>query len=99
MTARVAHLTDAQAGSTQLTFDRTTEDRRTLEPVIDRANLRWGTGTLRPAVLTAPAAVRTGSAGGPGRGTNHRPAGRADRVDPADARPGRPPLSEVPARL
>ncbi|MFD9124312.1 hypothetical protein [Kitasatospora sp. NPDC059571] len=52
ISARVAQLADARTAVTQLTFDRTTEDRRTLEPVIDKANHRWGTGTLRPASLT-----------------------------------------------
>jgi DNA polymerase-4 len=75
VTARVAHLTDARAAFTQLTFDRATEDRRTLEPVIDRANRRWGTGALRPAALTAPADPRTAPVRKPGSGTKYRPAG------------------------
>ncbi|MFD0526093.1 hypothetical protein ACFQ1I_00670 [Kitasatospora arboriphila] len=57
VTARVAHLAPAATGHAQLTLDPWTEDRRTLEPVIDRANHRWGSGTLRPAVL-APARRR-----------------------------------------
>ncbi|MEV7182363.1 hypothetical protein [Kitasatospora sp. NPDC093679] len=53
VTARVTHLIPA-AGHTQLALDPRTEDRRTLEPVIDQANHRWGAGTLRPAALTGP---------------------------------------------
>ncbi|PBC69851.1 nucleotidyltransferase/DNA polymerase involved in DNA repair [Streptomyces sp. TLI_235] len=58
VTARVAHLAPAATGHTQLTFDPQTEDRRTLEPVIDEANHRWGTGTLQPATLAVPRSSR-----------------------------------------
>ncbi|MDH6130033.1 hypothetical protein [Kitasatospora sp. GP82] len=53
LTARVAHLNHAAAGYVQLTLDPATEDRRRLEPVLDKANNRYGPGTLRPAVLTS----------------------------------------------
>ncbi|MFD9124451.1 helix-hairpin-helix domain-containing protein [Kitasatospora sp. NPDC059571] len=82
VTARVAHLAPAATGHTQLTLDPGAEDRRTLEPVIDRANHRWGTGTLRPAALTA-----LPSPGGPRR---HR-AGPAA----ADRRPYRAARSPI----
>ncbi|WP_329560316.1 DNA polymerase Y family protein [Kitasatospora sp. NBC_01266] len=52
--ACVGHLNHAAAGYVQLTLDRTTEDRRRLEPVLDKANGRYGTGTLRPAILASP---------------------------------------------
>ncbi|MEV8100469.1 hypothetical protein [Kitasatospora sp. NPDC085879] len=40
VTARVANLAPAATGHTQLTFGPQTEDRRTLEPVIDKAKHR-----------------------------------------------------------
>ncbi|PBC70057.1 hypothetical protein BX265_7443 [Streptomyces sp. TLI_235] len=40
VTARVANLAPAATGRTQLTFGPQTEDRRTLEPVIDKAKHR-----------------------------------------------------------
>ncbi|MEU8927578.1 helix-hairpin-helix domain-containing protein [Kitasatospora sp. NPDC048545] len=54
LTARAGHLTPATHAYTQLTLDPTTEDQRRLEPVLDKANNRWGTGTLRPAALATP---------------------------------------------
>ncbi|GAA2785149.1 hypothetical protein GCM10010441_07640 [Kitasatospora paracochleata] len=53
ITARAGDLGEQQSAAVQLTFDRPTESARTLEPVIDRANARFGTGTLAPAVLSA----------------------------------------------
>ncbi|MBV6695615.1 hypothetical protein KV557_00550 [Kitasatospora aureofaciens] len=59
LTARVAGLDHATRAYTQLTFDRTTEDHRRLEPILDKANTRFGTAALRPAALVAPnAAIR-----------------------------------------
>ncbi|MDH6130259.1 hypothetical protein [Kitasatospora sp. GP82] len=52
MTARVAGLAEAKHGFVQLTFDRVAEDARQLGPVIDKANGRYGTGTIRAASLT-----------------------------------------------
>ncbi|MFJ4679177.1 hypothetical protein [Kitasatospora sp. NPDC088783] len=43
---------DAPA-AVQLTLDRPTENARALEPVIDRANALFGSGTLAPAALVA----------------------------------------------
>lgn len=57
VTVRVGQLAEAQAGYTQLSLDRATEDARRLEPVIDKANHRWGTGTLAPAALAAGTAA------------------------------------------
>ncbi|MFC8448637.1 hypothetical protein [Kitasatospora sp. NPDC057223] len=54
VTARVNGLAAAEHGFVQLTLDTATENNRTLEPVIDRANHRWGTGTVHPAALTNP---------------------------------------------
>jgi DNA polymerase-4 len=54
MTARVAQLAPAARAYVQLTFDRATENHRSLEPVLDKANTRYGTHTLRPATLTTP---------------------------------------------
>lgn len=51
VTARVGGLTAAVGTAVQLTFDRSVEDARTLEPVIDRTNWRFGTGAVRPAAL------------------------------------------------
>lgn len=58
VTARVGGLTSAATTAVQLTFDRPTEDARTLEPVLDRANARFGMEALRPAALTKPAPGR-----------------------------------------
>ncbi|MCM2431074.1 DNA polymerase Y family protein [Streptomyces sp. RKAG337] len=52
-TARAAGLTDTVTTAVQLTLDRATEDARRLEPVIDRANSRFGSNTLQPAALAA----------------------------------------------
>ncbi|MFF3068822.1 hypothetical protein [Kitasatospora sp. NPDC057936] len=57
LTVRAGHLTPATHAYTQLTLDPATEDQRRLEPVLDKANNRWGTGTLRPAALATPRAV------------------------------------------
>ncbi|MFC8452141.1 hypothetical protein [Kitasatospora sp. NPDC057223] len=54
VTARVNGLAAAEHGFVQLTLDAATENNRLLEPVIDRANHRWGTGTVHPATLTSP---------------------------------------------
>ncbi|MEE1782751.1 hypothetical protein PUR71_07440 [Streptomyces sp. SP17BM10] len=72
LTSRAGHLTPATHAHTQLTLDPTIEDQRRLEPVLDKANNRWGTGTLRPAALTTaranaktrPAACRSASGAG-----------------------------------
>ncbi|MFI9272105.1 DNA polymerase thumb domain-containing protein [Kitasatospora sp. NPDC052896] len=58
VTARVVQLTPAARGYVQLTLDRGIEDRRRLEPVLDKAIARYGTGTLGPAALTGPARPR-----------------------------------------
>ncbi|MET9611657.1 DinB/UmuC family translesion DNA polymerase [Kitasatospora indigofera] len=54
VTARVNNLAAAEHGFVQLTLDATTENNRALEPVLDKANRRWGTGTVHPAALTNP---------------------------------------------
>lgn len=54
VTARVGALSGAVGTSVQLTFDRTVEDARTLEPVLDKANARFGQGSLLPASLSTP---------------------------------------------
>lgn len=69
VTARVSGLVAAERAFVQLTFDATTEDRRVLEPVIDRANRRWGGGTVHLAALT-----KAKAATGPVRRSRHRPA-------------------------
>lgn len=55
VTARVGELTASAGAAEQLTFDRPTENARALEPVIDRLTTRFGTSTVRPASLLAPA--------------------------------------------
>ncbi|MFJ6616809.1 DNA polymerase thumb domain-containing protein [Kitasatospora sp. NPDC091335] len=54
VTVRVGELAAAARGAEQLTFDRLIENARTLEPVIDRAGLRFGTGAVHPAALVEP---------------------------------------------
>ena len=54
VTARVNNLAATERAFVQLTLDAATENNRVLEPVIDRANHRWGTGTVHPAALTNP---------------------------------------------
>ncbi|WP_331731256.1 hypothetical protein [Kitasatospora sp. NBC_01300] len=56
VTARAGGLTTRAVSGVQLTFDATTEAARTLEPVLDRAAARFGTGTVRPAALAMPRA-------------------------------------------
>ncbi|WP_274036313.1 DNA polymerase Y family protein [Streptomyces sp. MMBL 11-1] len=65
VTARAAGLTDAATSAVQLTFDRTTEDARRLEPVIDRANRRFGDNTLQPAALAVRPRARETRADSP----------------------------------
>ncbi|MEU2872814.1 hypothetical protein ABZ769_26995 [Streptomyces olivoreticuli] len=60
-----ADLTPAAKTAIQLTFDRTTEDARRLEPTIDKANARFGAGTLRPASLAKPSSARLSGSRGP----------------------------------
>ncbi|MCX5216121.1 hypothetical protein OG689_44105 [Kitasatospora sp. NBC_00240] len=62
VTARVGTLVAAERAFVQLTLDATTEDRRVLEPVIDRANRRWGSGTVHPGALTRAKARPAGLA-------------------------------------
>jgi len=59
ITARVGRLQSQATTAVQLTFDRATEDARGLEPVLDRANHRWGPATVTPAVLTTPPGRRS----------------------------------------
>ncbi|MFJ1756518.1 hypothetical protein [Kitasatospora sp. NPDC088134] len=69
LTARAGDLRDARTTGTQLTFDRPTESARALEPVLDRAAARFGTGALLPAAL-APGRRAVGAVGAgeyPGR--------------------------------
>lgn len=47
-------LVDAEQAVEQLTFDRAVENSRRLEPVVDRANARFGPGTIGPASLAQP---------------------------------------------
>ncbi|MFG2819569.1 hypothetical protein ACGFX4_09095 [Kitasatospora sp. NPDC048365] len=63
ITARAGDLGEQETAAVQLTFDRPTESARTLQPVIDRANARFGTGTLTPAVLAAGARRQAVDAG------------------------------------
>ena len=79
VTARVNGLAAAEHGFVQLTFDAATENNRVLEPVIDRANHRWGTGTVHPAALTNPKS----HAPRPAR-HSHRPDRRRHRSTPPD---------------
>ncbi|MGC0316957.1 hypothetical protein QBC98_005455 [Kitasatospora acidiphila] len=51
VTVRVSGLTSVSSTAVQLTFDRAVEDARRLEPIIDRAARRFGSGIVRPAVL------------------------------------------------
>ncbi|MFE2911399.1 DNA polymerase Y family protein [Kitasatospora indigofera] len=60
VTARLGHLAAAEHGYVQLTLDAVTEDRRRLEPVLDKAARRFGTGAVRPAALAAPSPYRPG---------------------------------------
>ncbi|GGV50498.1 hypothetical protein GCM10010495_80250 [Kitasatospora herbaricolor] len=62
VTARVGALLAAERAFVQLTLDAMTEDRRVLEPVIDKAARRWGSGTVHPAALTRPKTRPTGAA-------------------------------------
>jgi len=54
LTVRAGHLAAAADGYVQLTLDRTAEDRRRLEPVLDKANGRYGSLAVRPASLITP---------------------------------------------
>ncbi|MFJ9521875.1 hypothetical protein ACIRPK_26925 [Kitasatospora sp. NPDC101801] len=51
VTARAGALATAKTAAVQLTFDRPTESARTLEPVVDRANARFGAGALKAGSL------------------------------------------------
>jgi DNA polymerase-4 len=51
LAAHADRLVPAEWASVQLTLDRPTEHARQVEPTIDRANARYGPGTLRPASL------------------------------------------------
>ncbi|MET9615377.1 DNA polymerase Y family protein [Kitasatospora indigofera] len=62
VTARVSGVVAAERVFVQLTLDAVTEDRRVLEPVIDRANRRWGSGTVHPGALTKAKARPAGPA-------------------------------------
>ncbi|WP_316520446.1 DNA polymerase Y family protein [Kitasatospora brasiliensis] len=54
VTVRVGEPAAAARTAEQLTFDRLIEDARALEPVIDRAGRRFGSGAVRPAALLSP---------------------------------------------
>ncbi|MEU3727764.1 hypothetical protein, partial [Streptomyces sp. NPDC031705] len=66
MVLRAEDLTDAEGVSRQLTLDPVRESRLTVEAAIDRANARFGPGTVRPASV-AP------SPGGPSDAVQHQP--------------------------
>ncbi|MFD0258333.1 hypothetical protein ACFVH7_08675 [Kitasatospora indigofera] len=85
VTARVGALAAAERGYVQLTFDAATEDRRRLEPVLDKADLRFGTGAVRPAALAAPGPYR------PGRRTAGRTGALSSVTGSGYPRPGVPP--------
>ena len=51
VTARTGNLATATGTAAQLTFDRSTESHRTLEPVLERAARRFGPGAIAPAAL------------------------------------------------
>lgn len=53
VTARTGNLAAATGAAVQLTFDRPTESRRALEPVLDRAAGRFGYAATAPAALAA----------------------------------------------
>ncbi|MCZ4101094.1 DNA polymerase Y family protein [Streptomyces sp. H39-C1] len=48
---RVEDLRPAATAAEQLTLDQVRADRMAIEPVIDRANARFGSGAVRPATL------------------------------------------------
>ena len=55
LTVRAQGLRPVETASVQLTFDRRTELRRRLDPVIDRATTRFGPGSLtRAALIRSP---------------------------------------------
>ncbi|MFJ2810556.1 DNA polymerase thumb domain-containing protein [Kitasatospora sp. NPDC087271] len=86
--ARVGELTDGAGTAEQLTFDRSIEDARTLEPVIDRTSRRFGTGAVRPAALLAPRRRPSPSDAVSGRplfrGSGDSPASLAHCTDPPE---------------
>jgi DNA polymerase-4 len=57
---RAQGLAPVESASVQLTFDRPTELKRTLEPTIDRVLARFGAQALTPAALAPPPARRGG---------------------------------------
>ncbi|MFF3730985.1 hypothetical protein ACFYXM_11840 [Streptomyces sp. NPDC002476] len=51
---RATELVDANRVAEQITFDRRTENGRRAESAVDKANRRFGAGTVRPARLAGP---------------------------------------------
>lgn len=51
MTVRAEQLVDADRVAEQISLDRGEENVRRAEAAVDRANRRFGPGTVRPAAL------------------------------------------------
>ncbi|MDJ0467045.1 hypothetical protein [Streptomyces sp. H27-C3] len=54
VSVRATELVDADRVTEQITFDRRTENGRRAESAVDKANRRFGAGTVRPARLAGP---------------------------------------------
>ncbi|MEJ8654664.1 hypothetical protein WKI65_43195 [Streptomyces sp. MS1.AVA.3] len=54
VSVRATELVDADRVAEQITFDRRTENDRRTEGAVDKANRRFGAGTVRPARLAGP---------------------------------------------
>jgi DNA polymerase-4 len=54
VSVRATELVDADRVAEQITFDRRTENGRRAESAVDKANRRFGAGTVRPARLAGP---------------------------------------------
>ncbi|MFJ1837934.1 hypothetical protein ACIOJ9_29195 [Streptomyces sp. NPDC088175] len=54
VSVRATELVDADRVAEQITFDRQTENERRAESAVDKANRRFGAGTVRPARLAGP---------------------------------------------
>ncbi|WP_323183448.1 hypothetical protein [Streptomyces sp. NBC_00091] len=72
MVLRAEDLTGAEGVTRQLTLDPVRESRLTVEAAVDRANARFGPGTVRPASVAARAAP-AGSRAAPSDAVQHQP--------------------------